>query len=1057
MSKMRRPASTQALSLTCPAAGQPIEDRKRKGFMVTSTAEQAVDVVPFAARGFWSTPVDYEIWWEDPRDFFRVVVNLAVTGPDAPAPILSYWRSSWPHTRIPKGALVGAGDSGWMNNDDWTTGVWQVADCIVEQEVEVLTYKFHPLNTLEFPQETDFSVVFRRTLKLKLTFAEPGARVVAVAACTDSTWCEEEITIQWKQPGLGRVEAFNGAVLSVRRLGVSDESLSGVIARLRYAANGDPNSFDRTIVTLYATGLYPDLPGVSFYLTEALGPEPIYLRDLGILIHPARQPLDFAAFEKMWEANHSLTLFDQIHQLPEQTWERAWANMPPKVTRMYYTLGCEGSRQKFAVESDGSIFMTDTYIRQVPGRDSARLGWKGHKLRLRLGPPERKPADRSILEGDLPILRTEWVDAGLAISQEVFAAWLWGESPTERRPGDDPVILMVRVAFTNLTMEAGEINLPIQSIVDDKDAETLACRDGWITTRGGQLRMRVEINGQGEMIERSPEEMCYRLHLPPGSAHAIFLKIAQIDLSDPEEKARLVSLDYTYLRQCATAAWRERIDQSTRIRTPNETINSFYRTHLMHMLVINDREPGADRNVARCGGFYYGSFPDEGCMAILDLDRRGLHKEAERCLELYVHYQGSVPLPGNFNSSEGVFFGSGGYEEAGYNRNHGWVLWTLTEHYRFTRDRAWLERIAPALVKGCDWILRERQATMVDNPIQYGFLPSGSLEDVTDYWTWLATNIYAGWGFLAAAGVLAEIEHPEAGRLAPEAQAFWSDLRAGFFAACARSPVVRLRDSTWVPHFPTRQERRGRDLGWLREVLEGACHLIYCGLIRPDEPAAAWILKDYEDNLFLSAQYGYRVEDFERQWFDLGGFSMQSNLLLFPPLYLQRDEPKHYLRGYFNAFTSAFFPDTVTMCEHALPDLAHWRGDHFKSSDEANSNGWLRGMFLAEYGQDLFIGQAIPRAWFEHGKKMEIERAATHFGETSVVFISHVATGSITAHLELPQRNPPQRILLRLRHPEQHPMKVVWVNGLPHSDFDPIKEVIYLKHHSDPVEVRALY
>ena len=65
---------------------------------------------------------------------------------------------------------------------------------------------------------------------------------------------------------------------------------------------------------------------------------------------------------------------------------------------------------------------------------------------------------------------------------------------------------------------------------------------------------------------------------------------------------------------------------------------------------------------------------------------------------------------------------------------------------------------------------------------------------------------------------------------------------------------------------------------------------------------------------------------------------MQSNLLLFPPLYLWRDEPKHYLRGYFNAFTSAFFPDTLTMCEHALPDLDQWRGDHFKTSDEANSN-----------------------------------------------------------------------------------------------------------------------
>jgi hypothetical protein len=328
---------------------------------------------------------------------------------------------------------------------------------------------------------------------------------------------------------------------------------------------------------------------------------------------------------------------------------------------------------------------------------------------------------------------------------------------------------------------------------------------------------------------------------------------------------------------------------------------------------------------------------------------------------------------------------------------------------------------------------------------------------VTDYWTWLATNAYAAMGFRAAAEVLTEIKHADSTRLTEESHAFWQDLRAGFFAACARSPVVSLRDGTWVPHFPARQERRGRDFGWLREVLEGACHLIYCGLIQPDEPSALWILKDYEDNLFLSAQYGYQAENFDQQWFDLGGFSMQSNLLLFPPLYLWRDEPRHYLRGYFNAFTSAYFPDTNTMCEHALPDLSHWRGDHFKSSDEANSNGWLRDMFVSERGKDLWLGKALPRAWFEHGLSMAVEHTATHFGEVSLRFASQAATGSITVHIDPPRRNPPERILLRVRHPAGHPIKSVWVDGYPHFQIDVDKEVIILETKEEAFEVRVLY
>jgi hypothetical protein len=303
--------------------------------------------------------------------------------------------------------------------------------------------------------------------------------------------------------------------------------------------------------------------------------------------------------------------------------------------------------------------------------------------------------------------------------------------------------------------------------------------------------------------------------------------------------------------------------------------------------------------------------------------------------------------------------------------------------------------------------------------------------------TWLATNACAAWGLSGLPGV-AEINHPESGRLAREWRHFQAT-HAKASSSPARARPSRLRDGTWVPHFPARQERRGRDFGWLREVLEGACHLIFCGLISPDEPAAGWIIKDFEDNLFLSEQYGYQADDFERQWFDLGGFSMQSNLLLFPELYLWRDEPRHYLRGYFNGFTSAFFPDT-SMCEHALPD-PHWRGDHFKSSDEANSNGWLRKAFLAEMGQDLFVGRAIPRAWFEHGKTMRVVRAATHFGEASVEFTSLAATGEIAVHLDPPLRNPPEHISLRVRHPESKPMRSVWIDGM----VQPTEEVINLE------------
>jgi hypothetical protein len=243
----------------------------------------------------------------------------------------------------------------------------------------------------------------------------------------------------------------------------------------------------------------------------------------------------------------------------------------------------------------------------------------------------------------------------------------------------------------------------------------------------------------------------------------------------------------------------------------------------------------------------------------------------------------------------------------------------------------------------------------------------------------------------------------------------------------------------------------------LREVLEGAAHLVYCGIVAPDEPAARWIIDDFEDNLFLSDQYGYPAPDFDQQWFSWGGFSMQPNLLIFPLLYIARDEPKHFLRSFFNPFAAALYPDTMMLTEHPLPTLGDWAGDHFKSSDEALSMWWLRSMFLAEHGDELFVGQAVPRTWLEDGKTLRVERGLTHFGEVSFEMVSHVATGTIVVNLDPPRRNAPRQILLRVRHPEAKPMQSVWVNGLPHREIDKDKEVVYLNRFSHPLEIRIKY
>ncbi len=990
--------------------------------------------------------------WEDPREIHRVVVRFAGAAPEPDRVHLEYWTSRWPEQRLPKDREPGGGDVGWWELGNWYTGRWQRADTVGRRDGNALEFTFRPINQQERKDVQGFPARYRYTLKLRVTGESQLPPVESLEAYTDSVWADREVRLVWQSAPQGQVraEAFNGYVRSAEKESARAHRL-GLLA----ASNTDPNSLDRTLVTVRW-----GKQGFTFR-PDDLNDSPLLIPHLGVAVLPAGDGRDYGAVER---ARNGETLYDRVSALPEQTWRGAWAGMPAKRSRIYLPLGPDGGRQRFRLDPDGSILFrtNDHFLRARPGQDTARLELEGGPVRVRFavlahdgGPrtEDRLPevVEREIEEGCLPICHTRWEVDGLRVEQTALVTELGGTRAEGPVPAADATaVFMARFTFTNPGVSARDAAFRLERVIGDS-AAPLSVGDGGILRDGehvrGQVlasardRRRTEDGGPTEpAVETADNEYGksafadWGFRIPTGESVEVLVKIPYVVLTEPEETVALERLSFDREREAVAGYWRRRLDEGARLITPEPMLNEFYRAHAGHLLINCEREPGSDLRFARVGSFAYGAYGNESCMMVADLDRRGYQAEARQCLDGWLKYQGTAPLPGDFDSHEGVLYGAGGYEAGGYNQHHGWILWCLAEHYRYTRDREWLRHAAPGILAAADWIIRERTRTAGRKDLSRGLLPAGSLEDIQDWWPWLSTNCYTWRGLNAAAWALEEIHHPEAARIRKEADAYHTALLVAFRAAMLRSPVVRLRDGTAVPHFPSHVARRGRSFGWICETLEGALHLLISGALDAHSPEAEWILKDYEDNLYLSNQYGYTVPDFERQWFGMGGMSMQACLLLDVEPYLYRDDVKQALRAMFNAIAVGYFPDTQMLTEHALPDPGDWRGDHYKSSDEANAAGWLRQIFLREEGDTLLVGQAVPREWLAAGKRCGLERACTYFGEVSVVYEG--GENEVTAHVSGPTRNPPRWIRVRFREPHSRPLQNVTVNGKPWKDLE---------------------
>jgi hypothetical protein len=719
----------------------------------------------------------------------------------------------------------------------------------------------------------------------------------------------------------------------------------------------------------------------------------------------------------------------------------------------YTPLSWDSHRHKFMVFHDGSVAM-DVGSGKLWETSAEELGWPARRLAFAFPVGEERWAhdgeheNAQELEGGyLPVLRTRWDHEGIRYEQTAFATIFGPKKSFEAVKGDEPAALCLRFRVTNLRMEPNVARLWMAP----RASEELKLLEHRLEPLAGAAEAGRGILAGGP--ERRPRAQLSWEAGPPaitgapeGSKQggALLWKVAlgalhteTLDVVVPFARAAAEALlkgdphvDIDQERAAVLAYWKDLLDaQGSSVRVPDPTITDFVRANRGHIGISVQRDLATGFDMVPAATFNYQVCMNEACYQILAMDVQGLHSRAARYLEPFLKLQGTDPLDGGFRSKEGVFHGlpvpGHNYQGFRYNLDHGFVLWTLGEHYLLSRDRAWMDANADRLAAGCDFVVRERKAAAAapggDREGIRGLVPPGHLEDVAEWHRWFAVNSYFHLGMKRAGQALAAHGDARGPAILAEAEACRKDIERGAAVARERAPVTRLRDGTAVPLTPTRADLRGREVGWIREQLYGSIHLLLGEVLDATSREAGWIADDFEDNLFLRPEYG-RPADLPEYWFSHGGHAVQSNLVPVIRAHLFRSDHKAAVRTLLNNLATNLFEDVRQSTEHPVEHFGHGRGPFYKSSDEGSWVVSLRNALAFEKDPDtLWLLPAAPREWFGPGQVISVRDIATWFGPCSALVEG--GKDSVRATVRLPSRNPPKRLVLFLRDAEGRPLR----------------------------------
>ncbi len=476
-------------------------------------------------------------------------------------------------------------------------------------------------------------------------------------------------------------------------------------------------------------------------------------------------------------------------------------------------------------------------------------------------------------------------------------------------------------------------------------------------------------------------------------------------------------------------------------------------------------------------------FPPLSCETeriLLALDHMGMHDVSRDGISIWLENQ----------QPNGALFVNSGIEAA-HRQGALQIPWILPEHARLTGDRKWLEQGAPKLKAVAEWIINRRRCTMKETLSReevsgikdgtwspYGLQPPASMgdSDARGSVYFFLADAFAYRSIKLLADALSEIDLQTGTALSVEVENYAQDLLEVLDDTFIRSPLIKTQNGTYQSFLPQGFQDRGPRA---RTLPEGVDVFSHCGPLAGDITCTsssidAWLRAGLlsaedsridghfdvlEDILLLDNPWGRewqnrtiaRGDTVDEAWFNHAGFGYQNGWERVPDYYLVKDDIPNFLRAWLNRCAVDLNMKNWTFNEHTT----HVECD--KSHGNAAFLSNFRKMLVMELDESLWFARGTPRAWLEQGKRVSVRNAPTHFGDVGFEIVSDVDNGIVVATVELPSRDFPESVYLRLRHPKSLSIKHVTVNGKPWPHFSRELESIVLTDLTGKLTLHASY